>query len=84
MEIVPTSAPLENVTGLDELYRRKASLKNQIREQEVVISTSTKQLLSPTSITSNLLGYFTKGLTMLDGVMIGFKVMKSIKRLFRK
>ncbi len=84
MEIVPTSTPQKKVNGLDALYLRKIELKDQIQDQKKKIANSSEQLLSPASIASYIFGRFTKGLNMLDGVMIGYKMIRSLRRVFRK
>lgn len=84
MEIVPTSTPLKKVNGLDELYLRKMELKEQIQDQKVRIIDSSQQLSSPMSIASYIFGRFTKGLNMLDGIMIGYKAIRTLRRIFRK
>ena len=84
MEIVPTSTQQKKVNGLDELYLRKIELKEQIQHQKIRIVDSSQQLLSPATVASYVFGRFTKGLNMLDGVMIGFKMIRSLRRVFRK
>lgn len=84
MEIVPTSTPKRKVSGLEELILRKEVLKEQIQTQKEIISTSSRQLLSPASITNSIFHSFTKGLNMVDGVLIGYKIIRSIRRIFRR
>ncbi|HZK69165.1 MAG TPA: hypothetical protein VFC36_06175 [Paludibacter sp.] len=84
MEIVPTSTQQKKVNGLDELSIRKIELKEQIQYQKIRIVDSSQQLLSPASVASYIFGRFTKGLNMLDGVMIGYKMIRSLRRVFRK
>jgi len=84
MEIVPTSTQQKKVNGLDELSIRKIELKEQIQNQKIRIVDSSRQLLSLTSVASYIFGRFTKGMDMLDGVMIGFKMIRSLRRVFRK
>ena len=84
MEIVPTSTQQKRVNGLDELSFRKIELKEQIQYQKMRIADSSQQLLSPASVALYIFGRFTKGLNMLDGVMIGFKMIRSLRRVFKK
>jgi len=82
MEIVSTSKKKDN--GLEVLLNRKAELKQQIQVQQVVISTRTKNLFTPTSMTTNLFHSFNKGLNVVDAVLVGYKLIKSIRTIFRK
>jgi len=84
MEIVHTSTSKRKVSGLDELMLRKELLKEQIQTQKVKIYTSSQQLISPTSISNYIFHSFTKGLNMVDGVLIGYKIIRSIRRIFRR
>jgi hypothetical protein len=84
MNIVPTSTPKKQQVTLDSLNERKAELKDQIQDQRQLIVASTQSLLSPASFSTYLFKTFSKGLNMVDGVMIGFKMMRTIRGLFRK
>jgi len=84
MEIVPTSVPKKKETGLEELILRKAELKQQILDQKQLISSSCQTVFSPTSIFSSVFGTFQKSLNLVDGVVIGYKFVRSIRRLIRR
>jgi hypothetical protein len=85
MEIVPTTNPAQmKQAGLDELQLRKAELRQQIQQQKELISTSSQRLLSPASISSYILGSFQKSLNLVDGLLIGYKMVRSFRRLIRK
>lgn len=84
MEIVPTSTPKKKVNGLEELLSQKAVLKQQIQEQKLQIEVSSKRFLTPVTFTSVLFQAFGKGLNMVDGILIGYKIAKSIRKLFSK
>lgn len=83
MEIVPTSFPRKKENGLEVLIKRKAELKLQIQEQKQHVSFSAKNLLSPASISSYVFGSFQKSRNLVDGVMIGFKIVRSIRKFIR-
>lgn len=85
MDIVPaskTSKKREN--GLDVLITRKAELKKQINNQRQLIVVSSQELLSPSSIVSGLFGTFYKSLNMIDGMIVGFKIFRFVRKLFRR
>jgi len=84
MEIVPTSSRKKKEIGMDLLLTRKADLKQELIEQKLLISSKTQRLLSTSSLTGYLFQSFTKGLNIMDAVMIGYKMFKSIRTLFRK
>jgi hypothetical protein len=84
MEIVPTSTQKKRDKGLDFLIIRKIELKQEILDQKKQISTRTQNLFTPASYSNNLSGSINKGLSILNAVLLGFKIVKSIKTIFRK
>jgi len=84
MKIVPTSTAKKQSIDLEYLATRKAELKDQIQGQKKQISDSTQQLLSPATFTTYIFRAFSKGLNMVDGVMIGFKIMRTIRGIFKR
>ena len=48
MEIVPTSASKRKDVGLEILLNRKADLKQQIKDQQVIITERSQDLFTPT------------------------------------
>jgi hypothetical protein len=84
MEIVPTSTSTKNQIGLEELILRKTELKQQIQDQKQLIASSTQRLFSPASITSFIFGSFRKNLNIVDSVLIGFKIISTVRKFIRK
>ena len=84
MEIVPTSISTKKAVGLEILLIRKADLKAQIKDQKILITTKTQDLFTPTSLTNYLFRSFNKGLNEIDAVLMGYKIVKSIRTLWRK
>jgi len=84
MEIVPTSASKRKDVGLEILLNRKADLKQQIKDQQVIITERSQDLFTPTSLTNYLFRSFNKGLNIVDAVLMGYKIIKSIRTIFRK
>jgi hypothetical protein len=84
MEIVPVRASKKNEAGMDFLISRKAELKQQIKDQRVLIYGKTQDMFTPTSLTNYLFRSFNKGLNVIDAVLMGYKIVKSIRTLWRK
>jgi hypothetical protein len=84
MEIVPTTASKKNEVGLEILLNRKAELKQQIKDQQILITTKTQDLFTPTSLTNYMFRSFNKGLNIVDAVLMGYKIVKSIRTVWRK
>lgn len=84
MEIVPTSASKRKVIGLEILLHRKADIKQQIKDQRILITEKSQDLFTPTSLTNYLFRSFNKGLNVIDAVLMGYKIIKSIRTIFRK
>jgi len=84
MEIVPTTTAMKNEVGLEILLNRKAELKQQIKDQQILITTKTQDLFTPTSLTNYLFRSFNKGLNVVDAVLMGYKIVKSIRTMWRK
>lgn len=82
MEIVSTTTSSNKEVCFEDLVRRKAELKIQIAEQKAVILNSTQRLTSPTAMASSFFKTFNMGLNMVDGVVMGYKIVRSLKRLF--
>jgi hypothetical protein len=84
MEIVPTTTAMKKEVGLEILLNRKAELKQQIKDQQILITTKTQDLFTPTSLTNYLFRSFNKGLNVVDAVLMGYKIVKSIRTMWRK
>ena len=84
MEIVPASTSKKKEVGLNELILRKAELKQQIQKQKLLITSSSQKLFSPASISSYIFGSVRKSLNLVDGLMIGFKMIRTIRRLIHR
>ena len=84
MEIVPTTTAMKKEVGLEILLNRKAELKQQIKDQQILITTKTQDLFTPTSLTNYMFRSFNKGLNIVDAVLMGYKIVKSIRTVWRK
>ena len=84
MEIVPSNSPKSKEMSIEDLALLKAELKQQIQEQKQIIAASSQKLVSPASISSYIFGAFRNSFNLMDGVLIGLKVVKMVRRIFRK
>jgi hypothetical protein len=83
MNIVPTNRPKRQEMNLDSLLLLKTELKQEIEQQKDQINTSMHNLLSPVVFTSFFVRSFTKGISLMDGIMAGFKFMRTIRSFFK-
>ncbi len=84
MEIVPTSNTRKRKIGLDDLIAHKAELKQQINNQRDQITVSGKKLFSLETLTTTILSTIQKSMTLADGVMMGLKLVQTVKSFFGK
>jgi len=84
MEIVPVTSKKKSEVGLDLLLSRKAELKKELSYQKKLISSKSQTLFSVSYFTNSLFNSFNKGVGFVDAVIMGYKVVKSIRGLFRK
>lgn len=85
MEIVHTSSKTlkKKEIGIEQLLVLKAELKEKILNQEQLIIYSTRKLVSVASLTSYVFGSVKKKFNLVDGFLIGYKIIRSIMRFFR-
>lgn len=73
---------------LQEIRTRKAEVKSQIKESADFIKTTTHKLFTPPPQATSKLGSFMnmvdQGLAVYDGVMMGMRVARNIRRIFGK
>lgn len=84
MKIVPTPTPQKKENNMEALLVRKAELKQEIQAQKLQLSASAQHLVSPASFSTYIFRAFSKGLSLVDGVMVGFKIMRTIRGIFRR
>lgn len=70
---------------LQEIRTRKAEVKSQIKESADFIKTTTHKLFTPPPQATSKLGSFMnmvdQGLAVYDGVMMGMRVARNIRRI---
>lgn len=81
-----STQPISQAITLEEIAKRKAELRKEISEQKTRMTTTTQKIfapLMPDPSGNPLMKSFNTGLAIFDGVMMGFKIIKSIKRFFK-
>jgi len=84
MSIVQTPGQQDKPIDLDYLALRKTELKAKIQGQKEQIASSTQNLLSPATFSAYALKTVTKGLNVVDGVLIGYKILRTVRGFFKK
>lgn len=68
---------------LNYLHLRKVDLQEKIRLQEQQISSSIETAFSPAAFTKYVINFFSKSFNILDSVVIGYKIIRSFRQLFK-
>lgn len=74
---------------LEDISQRKMEVVEEINIQKEIIVYSTQRMFSPFSSRNdvnggNIFKKFNTSLAIFDGVMIGYKVFKNIKKIFKR
>lgn len=73
---------------LEDINLRKKELKNEILIQKEAITRTTRAIFAPLTPAANkadaLMRSFNTGMAMFDGIMIGVKVIRKLRRYLRK
>lgn len=84
--VVPSN-PYSALT-LDDISRRKAEVKKQLDAQKQVIGVLCREAVAPlkpaAKKTNVLMRAFNTGMAVFDGVMIGVRFMRRMRRAFRR
>lgn len=76
------------VYTLEELSLLKAAKLKEIREQKKAMTLTAKNLFAPMAPAANkgdaIMRSFNTGMAVFDGIVLGVKVMKNIRRFFHK
>jgi len=74
----------EKYDGLDDLAQRKRKIRADIEQQEVRLNNAYLEVFSFQSLAGFVLKKMTHSMTVIDGFLLGFKVLKILKRIFTK
>lgn len=73
---------------LQDITRRKSELKKDMRDREARMSKSVQDMYNPVSSAISATGSATKsigtGIMLFEGVMMGIKIFRKIRKIFRR
>lgn len=73
---------------LEEISQRKKELKDEIQAQKQAIAQTARAIFAPlapaANKTSTLMRSFNTGMAVFDGIMMGIKAMRKLRRYFRR
>ena len=77
----------QNNITLEDIARQKAALLKQIRTQKGKMTTLSQGFIAPLKPTTKkstaMMGLFNKGMVVFDGVLIGYKLLRKFRKMFR-
>ena len=72
---------------LEDITLRKEKLLKEIHAQKQAMTTTTRRIFAPLQPATNkadqLMRSFNTGMAVFDGVMIGIKIMRKVRRYFK-
>lgn len=84
MNLIPNTPP----TTLESIARQKEEVRKQIQVQKEVMGDLVHDLFAPmrppTTKAEGMMQAFNTGMAMFEGARLGLKIMRRIKRFFRK
>ena len=73
---------------VEYIARLKAEKLEEIREQKRAMSRTTRRIFAPLAPAASkgdaLMRSFNTGMAVFDGVMLGWKILKQVRRFFRR
>jgi hypothetical protein len=86
MKIAHTHSTPNDIT-LTDIVRKRVELKHKIALQKEKITDTSTELFAPlTSLSSGkpYMNYFKNSINILNGAILGYKLMKKIRKFFHK
>lgn len=82
------SNPTPQKITLEDIARRKQEVLDEIHGQTKAMTATTRRIFAPlapvASGSSTLMRSFNTGMAIFDGVMLGIKVMRKMRSLFKR
>ena len=82
------STPTPQKITLEDIAQRKQEILQDIRNQKQAMADTTRRIFAPLAPAdsggSSLMRSFNTGMAIFDGVMLGMKMIRKVRGLFRK
>ena len=76
------------ILTLEDLQRQKAEALEELRAQKQVMNDTARNLFAPITPAANkgtaIMRAFNTGRAVFDGAMLGIKLMKKVRKIFRR
>ena len=80
--------PTTQKITLEDIARRKEEVLIELRVQKENMAATAKEIFAPlapaASAGSSLMRSFNTGMAIFDGVMMGIKIMRKVRSMFRR
>lgn len=88
MTIIPKQTVSPRKDALNDIRERKAQIRNELQQCVATINQTGHKLLTPPQTANTRIGVFMnmvdQGMAVYDGVMLGMRVIRNIRRIFNK
>lgn len=75
------------ILTLEDLQQQKAEALKEVRAQKQVMADTARSLFAPVAPAADkgtaIMRAFNTGMAVFDGVMLGVKLMKKVRKMFR-
>ena len=76
------------ILTLEDLQQQKAKALEELRAQKQVMNDTARNLFAPIAPAANkgtaIMRAFNTGMAVFDGAMLGIKLMKKVRKIFRR
>ena len=76
------------ILTLEDLQRQRAEALEELRAQKQVMSDTARNLFAPIAPAADkgtaVMRAFNTGMAIFDGVMLGIKLMRKVRKIFRR
>lgn len=80
--------PKTEILTLEELRQQKAEALEELRAQKQAMADTARNLFAPIAPAANkgmaIMRAFNTGMAVFDGVMLGIKLMRKARKIFRR
>lgn len=78
------STPTPKKITLEDIAQRKKEVLQEICDQKQAMADTTRRIFAPLAGGNALMRSFSTGMAIFDGVMLGMKMIRKVRGLFRK